>query len=147
MRVACLKNKFCNRIILIITCVISIGVMLTACAVANSEQDKLNDIDFTVVGEDEQPDSLKEIIAEKAKSSFQITYVIDGDMYIAVGYGQQQGGGYSISVNEFYETQDNIYIDTTLIGPGKDEAATDIITTPYIVIKTQNREDKTVEFK
>ena len=65
-------------------------------------EDKINDLDFTVVGEDQQPDSLKDIIAEKYADAFQISYTLGEDLYIAVGYGEQPSGGYSISVNAFY---------------------------------------------
>lgn len=110
-------------------------------------EDKINDLDFTVVGEDQQPDSLKDIIAEKYADAFQISYTLGEDLYIAVGYGEQPSGGYSISVNAFYETEDTVVIDTTLIGPGKAENVTKTPTRPYIVVKTRNIADKMIEFK
>lgn len=110
-------------------------------------EDKIKDVDFTVVGEDQQPDSLKDIIAEKYADPFQISYTLGEELYIAVGYGEQQSGGYSISVNAFYETNDTLVIDTTLIGPGKAENVTKTPTRPYIVVKTRNIADKTIEFK
>ena len=110
-------------------------------------EDKINDLDFTVVGEDQQPDSLKDIIAEKYADAFQISYTLGEDLYIAVGYGEQPSGGYSISVNAFYETEDTVVIDTTLIGPGKAENVTKTPTRPYIEVKTRNIADKMIEFK
>jgi len=110
-------------------------------------EDKITDLDFTVVGEDQQPDSLKDIIAEKYADAFQISYTLGEDLYIAVGYGEQPSGGYSISVNAFYETEDTVVIDTTLIGPGKAENVTKTTTRPYIVVKTRNIADKMIEFK
>ena len=95
----------------------------------------------------EQPDSLKDIIAEKYADPFQISYTLGEELYIAVGYGEQPSGGYSISVNSFYETDDTLVIDTTLIGPGKAENVTKTPTRPYIVVKTQNIADKMIEFK
>lgn len=112
-----------------------------------AEEDKIEDIDFTVVGEDQQPDSLKDIITEKYADAFQISYTLGEDLYIAIGYGEQPSGGYSISVNAFYETQDTLVIDTTLIGPGKAENVTKTPTRPYIVVKTRNIADKMIEFK
>lgn len=121
-------------------------IALTGCEMEGEPEDKLRDLDFTVVGENEQPDALKDIIAEKSKSAFQISYTIGEELYIAIGYGEQPSGGYSISVNAFYETPDSLFIDTTLIGPGSAENVTDTVTTPYIVIKTENIEDKPIEF-
>lgn len=121
--------------------------MAIGCSAGEEPTDKLGDLDFTVVGEREQPDALKEIIAEKKTSAFQISYTIGGDLYIAVGYGEQPSGGYSICVNAFYETEDSLYLDTTLIGPGKAENVTATPTTPYIVIKTENIEGKPITFQ
>jgi hypothetical protein len=122
-------------------------MLLTACLGTDKLSNKLSDLEFTVVGEDEQPDTLKDIIADKGEQPFQLSYTIGEDMYIAVGYGIQQSGGYSIIVNEFYETLDNIVLDTSLLGPGSAQNVTATTSIPYIVIKTHNIEDKIIEFK
>ncbi len=123
-----------------------ISTLLIACGKKEESADKIRELDFTVIGADEQPDELKEIIAEKQKEPFQISYTLGGDLYIAIGYGEQKSGGYSITVDEFYEGDAILYIDTTLLGPGSAENVTDVLTYPYIVIKTQNIEDKPIEF-
>lgn len=127
--------------------VVILTVTLMGCETEETASDKLKDLDFTVVGEGEQPDALKDIIAEKSKSAFQISYTIGEELYIAIGYGEQPSGGYSITVNAFYETPNSLFIDTTLLGPGSAENVTDTPTTPYIVIKTENIADKPIEFK
>lgn len=127
--------------------VIALTAGLCGCAAKDVPEDKIKDIDFTVLGEDQQPDSLKDIIAEKYADPFQISYTLGEELYIAVGYGEQPSGGYSICVNAFYETEDALVIDTTLIGPGKAENVTKTPTRPYIVVKTENITDKMIEFK
>lgn len=127
--------------------VIIVTIAITGCGAEEAASDKLKDLDFTVVGEREQPDALKEIIVEKSKSAFQISYTIGEELYIAIGYGEQPSGGYSITVNAFYETPDSLFIDTTLLGPGSAENVTNTPTTPYIVIKTENIADKPIQFK
>lgn len=134
-----------KNIIITITMFISV-LTLMGCEMDGKEEDKLRDLDFTVVGENEQPDALKDIINEKKAGTFQISYTIGEELYIAVGYGEQSGGGYSITVNELYETPETLVIDTTLIGPGSAENVTDNATSPYIVIKTENISDKPLEF-
>lgn len=129
----------------ILLTVLATGML--GCGAEDTEEDKIKDVDFTVVGEDQQPDSLKDIIAEKYADPFQISYTLGEDLYIAIGYGEQSSGGYSISVNAFYETEDTLVIDTTLIGPGKAENVTSMPTRPYIVVKTENIADKMIEFK
>ena len=136
-----IKNFFKVIVVVLLT------VALMGCEAEETAADKLKDLDFTVVGEGEQPDALKDIIAEKSKSAFQISYTIGEELYIAIGYGEQPSGGYSITVNAFYETPDSLFIDTTLLGPGSAENVTDTPTTPYIVIKTENIADKPIEFK
>jgi len=136
-----------KRITIFVATCIMMMLFLAGCAGESTEDDKLRDIEFTVIGEDQQPDSLKEIIAEKSAQPFQISYTLGEELYIAVGYGEQPSGGYSISVNAFYETEESLVIDTTLIGPGKAENVTNTPTQPYVVIKTENIADKAIEFK
>ena len=131
---------------LLVTFVI-LCLLLVGCSKEVEASDKLRDLDFTVIGEKEQPDALKEIIAERSKEAFQISYTLGGSLYIAVGYGEQPSGGYSICVNEFYEGEEALYIDTTLIGPGKADNVTNTPTTPYIVIKTEDIAEKPIQFK
>ena len=120
--------------------------MLCACSVTKKSAEKIKDLDYTVLGADEQPEELKDIISEKGDDSFHISYVLGENMYVAVGYGKQESAGYSIAVNEFYEAEDILYLDTSLIGPGNAENVTNTPTTPYIVIKTENISDKPIEF-
>ncbi|MBO5033101.1 MAG: protease complex subunit PrcB family protein [Lachnospiraceae bacterium] len=134
----------------VLSAVIGVMLVLGISGCSMEEEDaggKLKDIDFTVVGEEQQPEALKDIIAERSAEPFQISYAIGEDLYIAIGYGEQPSGGYSISVNEFYETDDALIIDTTLIGPGKAENVTNTPTKPYIVIKTENIDGKTIQFQ
>lgn len=140
-------GKFVKRFLAFTMTYVAIMTVMLGCSAGDAAEDKVKELEFTVVGEEQQPEALKEIIAEKSAEVFQISYTLGEDMYVAVGYGEQPSGGYSISVNEFYETDDSIVIDTTLIGPGKAENVTGTPTRPYIVIKTQNIEDKIIEFK
>lgn len=139
--------KTARRFAVVVITSVMMMLCFSGCGGETTEEDKLKDIEFTVVGEDQQPDSLKEIIAEKSAEPFQISYTLGEELYIAVGYGEQPSGGYSISVNAFFETEEALVFDTTLIGPGKAENVTNTPTRPYIVVKTENIEDKAIEFK
>ena len=119
---------------------IVVSIMLCACSVTKKSAEKIKDLDYTVLGADEQPEELKDIISEKGEKA------MGENMYVAVGYGKQESAGYSIAVNEFYEAEDIVYLDTSLIGPGNAENVTNTPTTPYIVIKTENISDKPIEF-
>lgn len=113
---------------------------LSGCKVSGDHKDKVRDMEFTVVADTDIPQELKQIIAEKQKSPFKLTYSDDQNLYIVVGYGQQVSGGYSIAVNEMYLTENSIVLDTELIGPEKGENAGTEPSYPFIVIKTEMSE-------
>lgn len=128
------------------------AMCLSGCSVETKEGNKrIKDLDFTVLGEENLPEELKQIIEEKKEKEFKITYQDNGSLYICVGYGKQETGGYSITVNDLYLTANSVYVDTNLIGPGpenrelygeKKEGGTSC---PYIVLKLQYL-DKPVVF-
>lgn len=108
-------------------------------------EEKIRDLDFTVVVPEEQPETLLEVTEEKKAEGFQICYTKGDYLYLAIGYGVQSTGGYSISVNAVYETENTIVVDTTLIGPESQEIAKAVESYPYVVIKVENI-DKTIQF-
>ena len=73
------------------------------------------------------------------------TYADGGYLYLCIGYGKQETGGYSIAVNDLYETANAIYLDTSLIGPKEADGKNGNPSYPYLVIKTPFM-DKTVVF-
>lgn len=120
--------------------------MLSGCGVGTNEDTRLRDLDFTVVSEERLPEELKQIIDERKKAEFKVTYTDNEYLYICVGYGEQNTGGYSIAVNDLYLTENAICISTSLLGPSTDEAATGAPSYPYIVVKLEYL-DKTIEFE
>ena len=133
--------KYTKIIAVILLCLFFCG-----CSLSADESAKLNDLDFTVLSEEVLPQELKALIEEKKASPFEMTYADENFLYICVGYGQQQTGGYSIAVNELYVTENAICVDTCLLEPSPEEAAVETPSYPYIVIKTEYL-DKTVEFQ
>lgn len=134
-----------KKIISIIFC-ICILTSLCGCSTQKNATEKIQDIDFTVVKEEDIPEELKSMIEEKEKESFKLTYSDQGELYIAVGYGEQPTSGYSIEVLECYESENAIYVHTNLIGPSNDEKIVESKTYPYIVIKMEAI-DKNVVFQ
>ena len=45
--------------------------------------------------------------------------------------------GYSVEVNDLYETEDAVFIHTTLLGPEAGEDIKEISTFPYVVVKLE----------
>lgn len=121
-------------------------LLFTGCALLSEEKIKLRDLDFTVISDEKIPEQLKTIIEEKKSQPFQITYTDNKNLYICIGYGEQETGGYSIAVNELYLTDTNICVSTVLLGPEPDEKNTPAPSYPVIVIKTEFLE-QTVMFE
>ncbi len=132
--------------ILSLTLTICILFSLCACSAKKLATEKLKDIDFTVIKEEDIPEELSAMIKEKGTMPFKLTYADHGELFIAQGYGEQSSSGYSIKVKECFETKNAIYIHTNLIGPAKDEKIVETKTYPYIVIKMEFI-DKNVVFQ
>ncbi len=112
-------------------------MLMTGCGSEEASDVKIKDLDFTVVATENIPDELMVHVEEEKAQAFYRTYS-DGDfMYLCVGYGEQQTGGYSILVNALYLTEDAVCLDTTLMGPGAGEEQGAFKSYPYIVICTE----------
>ena len=101
---------------------------------------KLRDLDFTVLGEELMPAELAAMIEERKAEAFKMTYSDNENLYICVGYGQQETGGYSITMDELYLTEEAIYVQTTLLAPDMldgENKRPSYLSYPYIVIKLE----------
>ena len=138
-----MKHVIFKKIALLLCCIL-ITLTFYGCKEEQSEVKKLKDLEFTVVEEADLPEELLTSINEKKSTPFKMTYSNDNYLYIVRGYGEQRSGGYSITADELYLAEDGIHFKTTLIGPGKDELVTQVITYPYIVVKTEFLDQKVI---
>lgn len=120
------------------------AVLMAGCGGDSQADDKVRDLEFTVVGQNEIPQELLEIIEQKKREPFRLTYTSGQDLYIAAGYGEQKTGGYSISVPELYLTENSITIKTELIGPEKSEQTGAEPSYPFVVVKMELMEEPVV---
>ena len=107
-------------------------------------QTEVADLDYEIVEEAQIPEEVKAVIEEKKAADFKTTYELDGDLYIVRGYGEQETGGYSICIRDLYLTSNAILFDTELVGPRKGEQVSSGPSYPYIVIKTEKRDESTI---
>ncbi len=129
----------------VVVCILCICLsMCYGCSVTKEDTKKVKDVDFTVVEQEEIPEELYDKIQKSQDEVFQLTYEDQGYLYLAVGYGAQPSGGYSVTVNELYETSNTIQMKTGLLGPSKSETVTTQVTYPYIVVKMEAVDKKTV---
>ena len=119
--------------------VIAVTTLLSGCSFGTIEEQKTGDVTYEIVKKEEIPEQLKEEIKEAGKKEMWISYADTGNegryLYIVRGYGRQETTGYSIEVNECYETEHTVVVRTTLLGPQKKEKTHKKKTYPYIVIK------------
>ena len=125
-------NQKLRWIVLSLLCLFCIG--LTGC----QEEEKIRDLDFTVVSPECVPKELLLEIDAKKQEPFQMSFQDGNYLYLCVGYGRQEKSGYSICVKDLYLTESAIMLDTTLIGPKHDRKKKVYEESyPYIVIKTE----------
>lgn len=120
--------------------------VLEGCSIEKTDGNKVADLDFTIVEEKEVPDEFMTQIQEKKDADFKLTYEIEGNLYIARGYGEQETGGYSIAVKDVYLTKNAVCIATTLIGPKETDDVVKAPSYPYIVVKVASQ-NKNVLFE
>lgn len=140
-----MRKRMMRKAVLLLGVVLA-SFALGGCTMLSEERVKLKDLEFTVLSEDKIPEELKQIIEEKKTEPFKLTYSDNDYLYICIGYGMQQTGGYSIAVNELYLTDNAVYVNTSLLGPEASERSNQVQTYPYIVIKTDFL-DETVIFE
>ena len=109
--------------------------LAAGCVSRYDEEQKLRDLDFTVVDREDEPEELSTMIEKEKEHPFQMLYADQGQLYIAEGYGEQPTTGYSVAVRELCETENTVQIRTDLLGPEKGEDIKEITTFPYVVVQ------------
>lgn len=122
---------------------VSAGV-LSGCSIEETNGTKVKDLEYTIVEDSDMPEELLSMIEEKKAADFKLTYEQDDELYIIRGYGEQETGGYSIRIKECYLTTNAILFDTELVGPRKGENVSASPSYPYIVIRTEKRDESTI---
>lgn len=116
------------------------------CGVEKTDGNKIRDLEYEIMDEDQLPEELAAKIEEKKAADFKLVYESDDNLYVVRGYGEQETGGYSIQIQEFYLTGNAVVFQSALMGPAKDEVKNAAPSYPYVVIKTENV-DKNVVFE
>ena len=107
-------------------CCVTAAVFLAGCVTKYEDAQKLKDLSFTVLNPEDAPQELREMIVDEEKHPFRLVYADQGILYIAEGYGEQPTTGYSVEVRELYETEEEIRVRTSLLGPEKGEESRDM---------------------
>ena len=127
-----------KKLILFCLIVFAYSIIAIGCGEKRDTLAKLKDLEFTVITEENAPEELLAIADEKKETGFKLTFQDNGFLYICRGYGKQETGGFSITIDALYETENAIYFDTTLKGPvpGEEEKRQSP-SYPYVIVKTE----------
>ena len=138
---------YAAKALILLGMIVVCGFIFWACG-TDAKPEKTGDVSYFVVPEEEVPEELQKLIDERLESEFRLSFSEGETLYLAVGYGRQETGGYSIQVKDLYLADDMIYIDTELQGPlpEETESAKDSTAAPWLVVKMQQM-DKTIYFE
>ncbi len=131
------KLRKCMALVLVLS------GLLSGCIVQQG-QEKMEDLEFTVMDPADLPEELQQQIIARQEEEFSLTYSDKEYLYIARGYGEQETGGYCISIDQCYRTSNTICVKTTLTGPQNGEKVNTAPSYPYIVIKLEMRSEEVV---
>lgn len=120
-------------------------LFMTGCRLIRIEEGERTPLEYSIVKQEEIPLEAAEIMEQKKKQEFQMTYQVEDTLYLMKGYGQQMTGGYSIFVEEVSESENGVFCKTRLIGPSEGEQGGEP-SYPCIVLKIKNTE-KPVRFQ
>lgn len=116
-----------------------VATLLCGCRIVKNDTAKQKEIDYTVSDYNEVPKEVQQIVDERKEEKFQTTYTDMENTYILIGYGKQNADGYSIRLDEIYESTTNVYVKTTFEGPDELPESKEV-TYPYIIIKIEYTE-------
>lgn len=135
------RYKYLSVILSLVLCTL----FFSACTIPGKENEKVRDLEMTVLSSERVPKELMEIIDEKKSQPFELTFQDEDYLYICIGYGEQSTGGYSIAVDELYLSDKSVCVKTTLLGPKESTNNNPLPSAPFIVIRTE-KTDKPVTF-
>lgn len=126
--------------------ILCVCILLGGCSFSKASDKKIREMAFTIEDEKQLIEEVIKMIEEKKEKAFQLAYHTDDATFIILGYGMQETSGYHIRVNDVYEGEDSVWVDTDLIGPQKGEKLDKSPTYPYVIIKTE-KIDQLIRFK
>ncbi len=120
-----------------ILCIFAAAVLLlSGCGAQRADTEKKGELEYELVDSLDLPESLRREIEEEKGEPFLAAYGDGQRLYIALGYGEQESGGYSIQIEEAYETEDAVFIRTCLTGPDEGEEVAREADCPWAALAT-----------
>lgn len=133
-----------KKICIFLAVAVIIVIICMFMKITKIDKKRLNDIEYKVLSEEEIPIEILEEIEKYKQESVQCSYICSAKLYIVVTYGRQDTSGYTVEVNDLYESSNAIFVKTTLKGPATLKEAKEEITYPYIVLSISLSDKKVV---
>lgn len=138
------KRRYMEKGFRTIVLAILAAALFSGCGISEKGPDRVRNLEYTVTESEDLPEGLTEKMEQKKKSSFHFAYEDGEFMYLAIGYGEQKTGGYSIQIRDCYLSQEGVVVDTELIGPRKGEEVSEGASFPVIVLKLELRKENVI---
>lgn len=129
--------KRTKRIFILVMVGIFFLAALTGCKLEETKEKKIKDLDYTICDESKLPKELVELIHEKKKEPFKLTYRTKDYLYIVVGYGAQDRTDLNVVMTELYLTENAIFVDTDMTSVDSTTLEDNMVTYPWIAVKCE----------
>jgi len=127
-----LDMKWCRRGLIF---VLLLGLLCSCNSM--DRKTKGTEYSFAVVSAKDIPEELLRQINDQKQNPFQMSFLDENYLYVAVGYGEQNTGGYSIQVDSITDDGEKLQFVSHLIGPKEEENVRKKVSFPFIVIKME----------
>lgn len=111
---------------------------LTSCKFEETNEKKIKDLDYTICDESKLPEALVELINERKKEPFKLSYRTKDYLYIVVGYGAQDRTDLSVVMSELYLTENSIIVNTDMNSIEDTILEDNKVTYPWLAVKCEH---------
>lgn len=114
-------------------------IILAGCSVVLKTEEGRSSIKYEMMDVRDIPEDMRKEIQNRKEEAFKITYRDMEYLYIAEGYGKKEDSEYCVEIAECAETEEAVYIEATLHGPGGKGIVCET-EYPFYVIRTEYTE-------
>lgn len=133
-----------RRIVIVVVWVVILAGLLVCIKFEAVDKKRVRVLEYEVVLEENIPGEIMGELQGFSKSVCRCSYICSDSLYIVVYYGEQATDGYTVEINELYESSNAIFVETTLKGPTSYKDVKEEESYPYVVLKLKLRDKKVV---
>lgn len=101
---------------------------------------KVQPVKYEICAEKNIPERLQKILEERKKKPGTLAYKNSRYTYLVVCYGEKPYSGYSVRVEQCWKNEEQLYLETQLIGPAASEEVVETLTYPFLVVRCKRTE-------